>query len=140
MKTINISNTNETLYYEKLDNGLEIYIVPNNNQKNFYITFNTRFGSNNTEFKTNNEIVVENKTTKQSVSYIVEYSTVYDCFTFKKSGLSDEHPEIICYCYEHDDSVIMLNWLKEQFTVYTNITESGYTVSYDDKGNFTIKK
>ena len=55
MKTINISNTNETLYYEKLENGLEIYIVPNNNQKNFYITFNTRFGSNNTEFKINNE-------------------------------------------------------------------------------------
>lgn len=55
MKTINISKTNETLYYEKLENGLELYIIPNNNQKNFYITFNTRFGSNNTEFKTNND-------------------------------------------------------------------------------------
>lgn len=55
MKTINISKTNETLYYEKLNNGLEVYIVPNNNQKNYYITFNTRFGSNNTEFKTNND-------------------------------------------------------------------------------------
>lgn len=55
MKTINISKTNETLYYEKLENGLELYVVPNNNQKNFYITFNTRFGSNNTEFKTNND-------------------------------------------------------------------------------------
>lgn len=55
MKKINISKTNEYLYYEKLNNGLEIYILPNQNQKNFYITFNTRFGSNNTEFKINNE-------------------------------------------------------------------------------------
>ena len=55
MKEINISKTNETLYYKKLDNGLEIYILPNNNQKNFYITFNTRFGSINTEFKKNDE-------------------------------------------------------------------------------------
>ena len=55
MEKINIEKTNEVLYFHKLNNGLEIYIVPNNNQKNFYITFNTRFGSNNTEFKKNNE-------------------------------------------------------------------------------------
>ena len=55
MKKIKISKTNEELYYKKLDNGLEIYIIPNINQKNFYITFNTRFGSNNTEFKKNSE-------------------------------------------------------------------------------------
>lgn len=55
MKKINISKTNETLYYEKLNNGLKVYILPNENQKNFYITFNTKFGSNNTEFKINNE-------------------------------------------------------------------------------------
>ncbi|MBQ3021239.1 MAG: insulinase family protein [Bacilli bacterium] len=55
MEKINIEKTNEVLYFHKLDNGLEIYILPNNNQKNFYITFNTRFGSNNIEFKKNNE-------------------------------------------------------------------------------------
>ena len=55
MKKINITNTNEFIYYKKLNNGLQVYILPNNNQKNFYITFNTRFGSNNTEFKLDNE-------------------------------------------------------------------------------------
>lgn len=54
MKKINISKTDEYLYYKKLDNGLEVFILPNNNQKNFYITFNIKFGSNNIEFKINN--------------------------------------------------------------------------------------
>ena len=55
MKKIKISKTNEYLYYKKINNGLEIFVLPNNNQKNFYITFNTKFGSNNIEFKKNNE-------------------------------------------------------------------------------------
>ena len=55
MKKITINQTNEILYYEKLNNGLEVYIVPNKNQKNFYITYNTKFGSINTEFKTSTD-------------------------------------------------------------------------------------
>ena len=54
MKKIKINKTTEILYYHKYDNGLELYVLPNINQKNFYITFNTKFGSINTEFKTNN--------------------------------------------------------------------------------------
>lgn len=62
MKKIKINNTNETLYYHKYDNGLELYVLPNINQKNFYITFNTKFGSINTEFKNkdNKDITVPN--------------------------------------------------------------------------------
>lgn len=55
MKKITINQTNEILYCEKLNNGLEVYIVPNKNQKNFYITYNTKFGSINTEFKTSTD-------------------------------------------------------------------------------------
>lgn len=54
MKKIKIDKTNEVLYYKKLNNGLELYVFPNINQKNFYITYSTKFGSINTEFKTNN--------------------------------------------------------------------------------------
>lgn len=62
MKKIKINNTKETLYYHKYDNGLELYVLPNINQKNFYITFNTKFGSINTEFKNhdNKDIIVPN--------------------------------------------------------------------------------
>lgn len=51
MKKINISKVNETVYHEVLDNGLNIYLVPNYNVKNYYITFSTKFGSLDTEFK-----------------------------------------------------------------------------------------
>ena len=68
MKEIKINKTNETLYYEKLNNGLEVYIVPNKFQKNFYITFTTKFGSINTEFKTSND-----KTFKKVPNGIAHY-------------------------------------------------------------------
>ena len=54
MKKIKIDKLDEFLYYKKLDNGLELYVLPNINQKNFYITYSTKFGSINTEFKTSN--------------------------------------------------------------------------------------
>ena len=68
MEKIDIIGTKEKLYYEKLNNGLEIYIIPNNNQKNYYITFNTKFGSCNTEFKTK-----DNKSYKKVPNGIAHY-------------------------------------------------------------------
>lgn len=38
------------LFYEKLDNGLEVYIVPFKNVNNNYVTFTTKYGSVNNEF------------------------------------------------------------------------------------------
>ena len=55
MKKIKLENTNEVLYYDKLDNGLEVYMLPNNNVNKFYLTLNTRFGSINTKFKFDNK-------------------------------------------------------------------------------------
>ena len=68
MKKIKIIGTNETLFYDKLNNGLDIYVIPNNNQKNFYITYNVKFGSINTEFKKDNE-----KTYKKVPNGIAHY-------------------------------------------------------------------
>lgn len=51
MKEIIIKKTDETLYYDKLDNGLELFFLPNKNSKSFYITLNVRFGSIDTDFK-----------------------------------------------------------------------------------------
>ena len=38
------------LFYEKLDNGLEVYVVPFKNVNNNYVTFSTKYGSVNSEF------------------------------------------------------------------------------------------
>lgn len=86
MKEIKINKTNETLYYEKLDNGLEIYVVPNLYQKNFYITFTTKFGSINTEFKTKDEKVF--KKVPNGIAHYLEHlmfnmedGTAFDYFS-----------------------------------------------------------
>lgn len=50
MKAINLKYVNETIYYEKLDNGLEIYLYSNKNIHNNYVTFTTKFGSIYNEF------------------------------------------------------------------------------------------
>lgn len=38
------------LYYEKLDNGLEIYVIPNNKVNNIYVNYVTRYGSRDNAF------------------------------------------------------------------------------------------
>ena len=43
MKTININNFEEKLIYEKLSNGLEIYMIPNKLKKNFFCMMVTKF-------------------------------------------------------------------------------------------------
>ena len=50
MKKINIDKLKLELYQEKLDNGLEIYIIPKNNCNNIYATISTKYGSNIDEF------------------------------------------------------------------------------------------
>ena len=51
MKKINFKNLDLDLFYEKLDNGLEIFVLPKTNVNNIYVTFNTKYGSNISEFK-----------------------------------------------------------------------------------------
>lgn len=50
MKEIKYQNIEETLYYEKLDNGLDVYIVPKKGFNKTYSTFVTKFGALSNRF------------------------------------------------------------------------------------------
>ena len=50
MITYNYFGKEQEIYYEKLDNGLEIYVVPNNNHDNYHIEVVTKYGSSIKEF------------------------------------------------------------------------------------------
>ena len=50
MKKINLKSLDITLYTETLSNGLEIYMVPYKNKKNYYVSYATRYGSDVLEF------------------------------------------------------------------------------------------
>lgn len=51
MKKIIYNGTDEAVYYEKMPNGLEVFMYPSSKAKNFYLTYNVKFGSVDTEFK-----------------------------------------------------------------------------------------
>jgi hypothetical protein len=50
MQVITLNKLDLELYHEKLDNGLDVYIIPKANINNAYVTFNTKFGSKHQEF------------------------------------------------------------------------------------------
>ena len=56
MKIIPIKKIDETLYYEKLSNGLDVYMLKNDKVNNFYITLTCKYGSVDTEFKIGNKV------------------------------------------------------------------------------------
>ena len=41
----------QKIYITKLENGLQIYLIPFENRKNYYIEYVTKFGSTITKFK-----------------------------------------------------------------------------------------
>lgn len=50
MEKIKIKNIDEYVYFEKLDNGLEVYLYTKDNVCNNYVTFTTKYGSVFNEF------------------------------------------------------------------------------------------
>lgn len=58
MKEININNFKETLFYEKLPNGLEIFLIPMKNKKKYHLSISVKYGNYHTNFKVNNKNIV----------------------------------------------------------------------------------
>ena len=50
MKKCTIEKLDLEVFSEQLENGLEIYVVPQNNRNNIYATFSTKYGSIHNEF------------------------------------------------------------------------------------------
>ncbi len=50
MNKIALTGLDTFLYHEKLPNGLDVYLVPFENKKNYFVTYSTKFGSNQIEF------------------------------------------------------------------------------------------
>ena len=50
MEKIKIKDIDEYVYYEKLENGLEVYLYTKDNIHNNYVTFTTKYGSVYNEF------------------------------------------------------------------------------------------
>ena len=107
MKKINLKDLDMDIYTETLKNGLEVYLIPYENKKNYYISFATRYGSDVLEFTD----TISKKTYKPplGIAHFLEHKMFeeesgIDPFTFfSKSGTdanaatSFDSTEYICY-------------------------------------------
>ena len=50
MEKIKIKDIDEYVYYEKLSNGLDVYLYTKDTANNNYVTFTTKYGSVFNEF------------------------------------------------------------------------------------------
>lgn len=50
MKTIELSDLEQNVYFEKIDNGLEVYLIPYQNKNNYTMHYLTKYGSIQTTF------------------------------------------------------------------------------------------
>lgn len=51
MKTLKLEKIDENVFYEQLDNGLDVYYYKSDKSKNFYITLTVKYGSDTLKYK-----------------------------------------------------------------------------------------
>ena len=105
MKEIKLNGLDMSVYTETLNNGLEIYLIPYENKKNYFISYATKFGSDVIEFTDNNK-----KTYKPplGIAHFLEHKMFeqedgIDPFTFfsesgtdSNASTSFDHTQYIC--------------------------------------------
>ena len=69
MKKITLKGLYQDLYYEKLDNGLDIYFLPIKNTKNYIMEYVVKYGSIDTSFKVDDKIY----NTKSGIAHFLEH-------------------------------------------------------------------
>lgn len=71
MKEIKNNNIKESVFIEKLENGLTVMVVPRKNVRKKYIIFGTNFGSNDNKFILPNE--EETKSVPDGIAHFLEH-------------------------------------------------------------------
>ena len=82
MKKITIKKINEDIYYEKLDNGLDVYLYIDENIHNNYVTFTTKYGSIYNEFEDNDGKMIK---VPKGIAHFLEHKVFV-----QKEGLQPE--------------------------------------------------
>ncbi len=75
MEKIELSHLKETIIHEILPNGLEVYLLPNKNVNNFYISFCAKYGSIHNDFKKSSEKKYHH--IPAGVAHFLEHTTFY---------------------------------------------------------------
>lgn len=127
MKKIKLNNTNEEIVYEKLENGLDVYLYNKENCTNNYVTFTTKFGS------IYNEFVPINKKEMIKVPHGVAHFLEHKVFVQEKDPQPEEffaRSGTICNAYTTFKNTTYLfsgpNNLKENINFLLDYVQSPY--------------
>lgn len=150
MKKNKINGIEDAYYfYERLENGLECYLVPYENKNNYFITYATKFGSNKTEFIPSGS----NKMRKvpDGIAHFLEHKMFeqadgIDPFTFyAKTGTGAnasttfDSTQYICYGTQNilENLDYLLNYVNEPYFTDENVEKEKGIIAeeikmYDD--------
>lgn len=137
MNKIYVKGPNEEVFYEVLDNGLTVYMLPNNKVKTYYLTFSAKFGSVYTEFK----LEGDKSYTKipNGVAHFLEHLTFYtedgdaSAFYADNGAKSNAYTSTHITCYE----VYGYNKFKENLEYLLDYVQTPYYTEKmvnDEKG------
>lgn len=154
MKRIELSTLDMSIYEEKLDNGLEIYLIPYENKKNYYISYTTKYGSDVTAFD------YENKkyTPPLGIAHYLEHKMFEtesgeDPFTFFSESGTDanamtsfESTKYICHGTKNfkENLSYLLDFVNKPYFTNENVEKEKGIISeeikmYDDLPDFKIE-
>ena len=154
MKKIELSNLDMNIYQEKLDNGLEIYLIPYENKKNYYISYATKYGSDITEFDYDNK----KYTPPLGIAHYLEHKMFEmesgeDPFTFFSQSGTDsnamtsfESTKYICHGTKNFGNNLryLLKFVNQPYFTDENVEKEKGIISeeikmYDDLPDFKIE-
>ena len=103
MKKISLKNLDMTLYTETLSNGLEIYMLPYKNKKNYYVSFVSKYGSDVLEFT---DISKKNHKPPLGIAHFLEHKMFEqesgeDPFSFYAKSGTDCNACTSCTCTQY---------------------------------------
>lgn len=155
MKKIDLKNLDISCYTEKLSNGLEIYMLPYDNKKNYFISYATKFGSDVLEF-----ITAEDKKIKPplGIAHFLEHKMFeqadgIDPFTyFSESGTdsnastSFDNTQYICYGTKkfNDNLRYLLKFVNSPYYTDENVAKEKGIIAeeinmYEDIPDFKLE-
>ena len=154
MEKINLEGLDQVVYKELLDNGLQIYLVPYANKKNYFITYATRFGSDVLEYLSND------KTSKPplGIAHFLEHKMFeqedgVDPFTyFSKTGTdsnastSFDSTQYLCYGTNNfkDNLRYLLSFVNKPYYTEENVNKEKGIIAeeikmYEDMPDFKLE-
>lgn len=157
MKKVELPGLDSYYFYEKLENGLECFLLPYENKNNYFITYATKFGSNQTSF----QLPDEKKMIKvpDGIAHFLEHKMFeqedgVDPFThYAKSGTGAnasttfDSTQYICYGTQNIEENLdyLLNFVNEPYFTDENVQKEKGIIAeeikmYDDVPEWVLEE